>query len=316
MAHSKIVGGSSAERVIKCAASVKLSQQMPPQVENQDMRDGTRRHELLQAVLEDKVDSRNIDDEKVLAALDLFDNEVDPKGEALFDLEKRVHYIWNPDVFGTVDMIGALNKDTAYVLDWKTGDGHLVTAEENYQLLFYAAAALSCGHWAFQHRTYVELIIVQPPVVRRWRTDKARLREFEHELRMALAAAERDTAPHPGEHCKWCPAKVICPAMNGARDRLIKAQLDALPAEALTSILNDAEQVESVIETARKMALSILEKGGTVPGFKLVPKRATRSWIKEDEAKAAVLALGVKEDRKSTRLNSSHVSESRMPSSA
>ena len=34
MAHSKIVGGSSAERVIKCAASVKLSQQMPHQEEN------------------------------------------------------------------------------------------------------------------------------------------------------------------------------------------------------------------------------------------------------------------------------------------
>jgi RecB family exonuclease len=295
MSHSKIVGGSSAERVIKCPASVKLAQQMPAQEENDDMREGTRRHELLQAVLEEKVDSRNIDDEKVLAALDLFDNEVDPHGEALFDLEKRVHYIWNPDVFGTVDMIGVLDKDTAYVLDWKTGDGHQVTAEENYQLLFYAAAALSCDHWAFRDRTFVELIIVQPPVVRRWVTDKARLREFEHELRMALAAAERDTAPHAGEHCKWCPAKIICPAMNGARDRLVKTQLDALPIQAIAAILQDAERVEAVIDAARKAALAVLEKGGQVPGYKLVPKRAQRSWANEQDAKRAIEALGVAE---------------------
>ena len=83
--------------------------------------------------------------------------------------------------------------------------------------------------------------------------------------------------------------------MNGSRDRLIKAQLDTLPVEALTNILQDAERVESVIDAARKMALKILERGGTVPGFKLVPKRATRSWVNEHDAKAAVLALGVKE---------------------
>ena len=32
--HSKIVGGSTAERVINCPGSVALAAQMPPQVEN------------------------------------------------------------------------------------------------------------------------------------------------------------------------------------------------------------------------------------------------------------------------------------------
>ena len=297
MAHSRIVGGSSAERVINCPGSVKLAQQMPPQIESDDMKEGTRRHDLIAQVMDGRL--RSAADEKVIDALDLFDRDVDPEGKALFDVEKRVTFPWMQDIiFGTPDLIGTLDEDTAFVLDWKFGDGHMVSAEENYQLMFYAAAALSSGHWAFKNinREFIELIIIQPPYIRRWVTDRPRIRKFEQQLQEAIALSRSPEAMlSPGAHCKWCPAKVICPAMNGARDRLTKAQLDALPVEALTSILQDAERVESVIETARKMALSILEKGGTVPGFKLVPKRATRSWVKEDEAKAAVLALGVKE---------------------
>ena len=294
MAHSTIVGGSSAERVINCPGSVKLVAQMPPQIETDDMREGTRRHDLISKIMDNKV--RTTDDEKVIDALDLFDREVDVTGEAMFDVEKPVAFKWNKEVFGTPDLIGTLDSNIAFVLDWKFGDGVAVDAEKNAQLMFYAAAAMSSGHWAFKNRKIIELIIIQPPYIRRWTTNTMTIFEFEEELSHALDLAQEPDAPiAAGSHCKWCPAKVICPVMNGSRDRLIKAQLDALPVEALTNILQDAERVESVIDAARKMALKILERGGTVPGFKLVPKRATRSWIKEDEAKAAVLALGVPE---------------------
>jgi hypothetical protein len=33
----------------------------------------------------------------------------------------------------------------------------------------------------------------------------------------------------------------------------------------------------------------MLKKGKPVPGWKMVPKRATRSWVNEDNAKAALL---------------------------
>ena len=294
MAHSTIVGGSSAERVINCPGSVKLAQQMPPQIESEDMKEGTRRHDLIAQVMDGQLQSAA--DEKVIDALDLYDKVVDAENEALFDVETRVSFPWNRDIFGTPDLIGTLDHETAFVLDWKFGDGHVVRAKNNHQLMFYAAAAMASDHWAFKDREFIELIIVQPPAVRRWVTDRRSVEQFEQQLKQAIALAQRDDAPiSSGAHCNWCPAKVICPAMNGARDRLTKAQLDALPVEALTNILQDAERVESVIDAARKMALKILEKGGTVPGFKLVPKRATRSWVKEQEAKAAVLALGVKE---------------------
>jgi hypothetical protein len=37
------------------------------------------------------------------------------------------------------------------------------------------------------------------------------------------------------------------------------------------------------------LALQVLETGGSVPGYKLVVKRATRKWIDEGTAKAALL---------------------------
>jgi phosphoenolpyruvate synthase/pyruvate phosphate dikinase len=37
------------------------------------------------------------------------------------------------------------------------------------------------------------------------------------------------------------------------------------------------------------LAEEMLKKGKPVPGWKMVPKRATRSWVKEEDAKAALL---------------------------
>ena len=64
MAHSTIVGGSSAERVINCPGSVKLAQQMPPQIESDDMKEGTRRHDLIAQVMDGRL--RSAADEKVI----------------------------------------------------------------------------------------------------------------------------------------------------------------------------------------------------------------------------------------------------------
>ena len=310
-AHSSLVGGSTASRVINCPGSVALVAKMPPKPSSKYADEGTLLHDVMSDLLSSDKHvadfigreyngiklTQDLIDDKIAPALEAL-NQIDPDMKMEIEVESRVGFgDLIPDAFGSTDVIGRLGKRTI-VLDWKFGDGHMVSAEENYQLMFYAAAALSSGHWAFKNinREFIELIIIQPPYIRRWVTDRPRIRKFEQQLQEAIALSRSPEAMlSPGAHCKWCPAKVICPAMNGARDRLTKAQLDALPVEALTSILQDAEQVESVIETARKMALSILEKGGTVPGFKLVPKRATRSWVKEDEAKAAVLALGVKE---------------------
>ena len=53
MNHSKIVGGSTAKRVISCPGSVALVAKMPPQVENKYMADGTALHSAVDLLVND-----------------------------------------------------------------------------------------------------------------------------------------------------------------------------------------------------------------------------------------------------------------------
>lgn len=290
--HSKIVGGSTAERVINCPGSVALAAQMPPQVESEAMREGTRRHELVAEVLNEKIDSRSIDDEKVLEALDLFDNEFDPKGYALFDVEARVEFPWDKTIFGTADVIGRLSDTKAFVLDFKFGDGYQVEAEENQQLMFYAAAALESGHWSMKGRTDVELVIIQPPFIRRSMIDIRRLHDFSADLKRAVKLAQEPDAPLvEGDHCRFCPAKAICPQKTGAAERAVLVAIDKIGPEQIGRWMDVAQNVEDWASDVRKLTQKALEAGVPVKGWKLVNKRAQRSWVDEKAAQAALAAL-------------------------
>lgn len=287
--HSKIVGGSTAERVINCPGSVALAAKMPPQVENDHMKEGTRLHELIAEVLNENLDSRSVDDDKILDALDLFDNEFDPKGDALFDVEQRVWFPWDDNIFGTADVIGALDKETAFVLDFKFGDGVMVDAVENAQLLFYATAAYESGHWAFKTRRQVELVIIQPPYIRRWRTDVTRLQDFGVDLRRAVKIAQQPDAPIvEGSHCRFCPAKAICPEKNGAAERAVVMSIKDLNPQQLGKAMTLAANLEDWAADVRKLVQQALEKNVAVPGWKLVNKRAHRVWTNEQDALSAL----------------------------
>ncbi len=52
MQHSKIVGGSTAKRVINCPGSVALVQQMPPQPSNKYADEGTLLHNVISELLD------------------------------------------------------------------------------------------------------------------------------------------------------------------------------------------------------------------------------------------------------------------------
>jgi hypothetical protein len=201
-------------------------------------------------------------------------------------------------VFGNVDLIGRIGR-TAVILDWKFGDGVIVDAEENYQGLFYAAAAMSNSEfaWAFDGAKEIEIIIVQPPAMRRWVTTFERVAAFQSELQTAVTLASKPNAPLAiGDWCRWCTAKPVCPKMTGEIDRVVHMKLDALAPEELTRALDLADKLESFINDARRLAFERLEKNMPVPGYKLVSKRATRQWVDEAKASAALAGLGVSQN--------------------
>ena len=309
MQHSSIVGGSTAKRVISCPGSVKLVQKMPPQPSNKYADEGSMLHEAISTILsdgtvragmfkhKDQLLTQELYDEKIVPAMDALD-EIDPDGELVYKVETRVEFgDLLPGVFGSTDLIGRLD-GRAIILDWKFGSGVPVAAEENAQLLFYAAAAMrtESAKWAFEGVTEVECIIVQPPAIRRWKTTVTRVKQFEHELMMAVKTALRDDAPlAQGDHCRWCAAKPICPQMTGAVDRALKQQLINLDVDTLGRYLHNADLLEDWIKDLRALAFGMLEKNVPVPGYKLVQKQARRKWTDDSKAKEALLSLGLKE---------------------
>jgi len=298
MSHSNIVGGSTAKRVINCPASVKLVQQMPPQVESEHAARGTLLHNVIAELLEfdkkpaqclgatykDQTLTQELLDEKIIPALALLD-EVDPEKKMEYMVETRVGFgDFLPGVFGSTDLLGRKGK-RAIVLDWKFGDGVLVDAVENPQLLFYAAAAMRtpAAQWIFEGAEEIECIIVQPPSIRRWVTTPERIKQFEQELLYAVRLSSWPEAPFAtGDHCRWCAAKPICPRMTGAADRALKVQLTNLPAEQIATQLRQADMLEDYIKELRALAFQMLENDRPVPSYKLVAKRGTRQWVNED----------------------------------
>lgn len=318
MNHSKIVGGSSAARVIACPGSVKLCAKMPPKPSSSYADEGTLLHNAIAEVLLTEPDvtlaearqsvlgmylreatlTPELYDERITPALDAID-EIDPTAELDYAVEQTVDFgDYLPGVFGSVDLIGRIG-GKAIVLDWKFGSGVPVSAEKNAQLMFYAAAAMRtpAAQAFFEYAEEIELIIVQPtmdPVVSRWATTRERIAQFERELKQAVTASEQDDAPLiMGDHCRWCAAKPICPQMNGAVDRALRTQMQELQPETIAHYLQQADLLEPWIADLRALALRMQESGVKVPGHKLVAKRGQRKWADEKKATLALLDAGL-----------------------
>ena len=314
--HSSIVGGSTAKRVIGCPGSVALCAKMPPKPSSKYADEGTLLHNVMDLILttgqtpesfvgmeyEGIKLTEELINEKVYPALAALD-AVDPNKEMEYATETRVGFgDLLPGVFGSTDLLGRIGR-RAFILDWKFGSGVPVDAEDNPQLMFYAAAAMRTPEvqWVFDDCDEIECIIVQPPSVKRWTTDKKRIKAFEQELLMAVKIAQLPDAPiNTGDHCRWCAAKPTCPKMTGAVDRAVHAQLDILNVAQISSYLKQADMLEQWITDLRALAHQVLEAGKPVPGYKLVAKRAIRQWGDDDQALVAMLNEGIPEEELTT----------------
>ena len=302
MLHSSIVGGSTASRVINCPGSVALVAKMPPKPSSTYADEGTLLHDAIALILDGKETSQSVIGMKyegIELTEELFDDklapaiaaleEIDPNNEMEFLVETKVSFgDLIPGAFGSTDLLGRLG-DRAIVLDWKFGSGVAVSAENNYQGMYYAAAAmrtLGCD-WVFRDAKEIEIIIVQPPHVKRWVTTFDRIKEFERELVLAVKkSADADAPLNMGSHCRWCAAKPTCPQMTGAVDRVVKNQMQNIDAANLSRYLEQADLVEQWVSDVRALAFDLLEKDTPVPGYKLVAKRGTRQWVDENKVES------------------------------
>jgi len=308
--HSTIVGGSTADRVINCPASVELCAKMPPRPSSSYADEGTLLHEAIALILDGKATpasvigmkyegielTQELADEKLLPALANIDI-LDPDQQMEIMVEARVGFgDLLPGVFGSADVIGKIAR-TAFVIDHKFGSGVPVSPEENAQGLFYAAAAIRTPEtaWAFEDVDEIVIAINQPPhAPKTWATTLDRVARFEQDLIRAVAEAKYPTARlAAGSWCKWCAAKPTCPKLTGAVDHALKLQLQSLDAPTIGAYLANAKVLEQWIADLRGLAHQMLEKNVAVPGYKLVAKRATRQWVDEAQAAKALAEAGL-----------------------
>jgi len=256
-AHSNVVGGSSAARVLACPASVKLIQTMPPQAESSYAAEGTALHNAIEHCLYEGLELEGVQELAgeefygikltadmveggLVPAWQMFWDYVDrieaeDESEFIFAVEQSVHFPGIGDAFGTADIIGHTSKRSV-VWDWKFGKGVVVSAKENKQQMYYACGSSntaqapflpkSIGEWENAPDDWaVDLIIAQPfiheePSV--WTTNPVQLEDFEIKLQGAVTEALEAEDPRVarGDHCRWCTASPICPMYRQVGERL------------------------------------------------------------------------------------------------
>lgn len=312
-AHSTVVGGSSAGRVLQCPGSVQLCASYP-NVESEFAAMGTSLHMamdmIFSGVAKEDRDVIGLTFNGYEVTPELFEDAVEPVLEHWDELDKslggidffseqRVVFPGIENAFGTTDLIGAA-KDRTVVYDFKFGRGVAVDAEDNPQLKYYALAAMHTPATAgfFAPDKPVEVFIAQPMVndgerFTRWMTSPKQLEAFGVELRHAVETAMLPDAPlKMGPYCKFCSAKSGCPLyQNLVRDSRL------IPRDQMEKHLDEwLPQADLLIEMGnfiKDLAHNQMENGARIKGWKLVAKRATRKWNDEERALKFMTKMGI-----------------------
>lgn len=285
---------------MNCALSTSLLTQLPKRPAGIAAETGTAQHDCMDTMLRDAskmpgdflgatVKGIKLTD-KEIAALEIAlaayeDLSQDFEG----DIKSEQRVVITDEAWGTADVL-LYNKDHMVVADFKFGVQEIVEAEMNDQALFYAVAARKT--LKVNPKT-IELVIIQPamdPAIDRYTVPAKVLDTFEESIYAALRAAK---APHPapteGDWCKWCDAKLICPAKIGHLQTLTLPN-HALKLDDVGALLLKMVSLEDWIEAAKERIHHELEHGVPVKGWKLVAKRAIRQWKSEDAAVKAFKA--------------------------
>lgn len=294
-------GASSAHRWMACPASIKLSEG----IENKSSKfaaEGTCAHELAEKALIEgnrceeyigEVFEGHTVDAEMADYVQIYVDYINNAGSSDFAdviVEERFDLSHIAEgLFGTNDACISEYMGTLEIIDLKYGRGVEVSPEENKQLLYYALGASKGGEYSD-----VKLTIIQPRVsdpIKSWTCSMERLQQFETELKEAVEATkEAQPRINTGGHCKFCPAKAVCPQLKSeVQDSLrmdFAAPVATGPASLpepkgladyeLTAVLNHAGMIREWLDAVEKHAYTLLESGQEVNGFKLVAKRSNR----------------------------------------
>lgn len=203
-------------------------------------------------------------------------------------IEQKLEFsCYVPEGFGTGDCI-IISDDKLHIIDFKYGQGILVEAEHNPQMMLYALGALEIYDALYDIKE-VSMTIFQPrrENVSTWTIPIEVLKVWaEEELKpKAQMAYEGDGEYLPGEWCTFCKAAVKCRARAEEKMKLARLEFKMPP------LLTDAEieEVLTVLPDLTKWANEItayateaaIHHGKEWNGFKVVEGRSNRKYRDE-----------------------------------
>jgi hypothetical protein len=215
------------------------------------------------------------------------------------NIETKVSISGLPEpVHGTADMIALARwEKTLDIADLKFGRGVPVEASNNAQMRVYALGALE-ALGPFEDVARVRMTIVQPriedgDVIKSETISIDELAAWKNDVFMPAVSriAAGDTTEHAGVHCRWCPRAHECDELQALVGK--KAMVAFNQAPPLASTISDddlariydySKLILAWVSRVEEEIRDRLDKGKTIPGYHLVPKRAMRQWIDEDAA--------------------------------
>lgn len=214
-------------------------------------------------------------------------------------IEQRLDFsCFVPEGFGTGDCLIVSDK-LLHIIDFKYGQGVLVEAEENPQMMLYALGALRLFDSLYDIGK-VAMTIFQPrrENVSTWTISVADLQDWtENTLKPRAALAYKGEGEYiPGSWCTFCKAAVKCRARAEAKLQLARYEF------ATPSLLSD-EEIEDILsrlDDLTKWAGEIqayaqnaaINHGKVWHGFKLVESRTNRKYADEEAVIAAAAQAG------------------------
>ncbi|MBO5918809.1 MAG: DUF2800 domain-containing protein [Oscillospiraceae bacterium] len=314
MAPSKhaLLSASSSHRWLNCNPSARLEQEFADR-ETEAAAEGTAAHALAEHKLRkalkmrtkkpvSKYDSDEMDaytDGYVEFVLEqLAEAKKDCKDPLILVEQKLDFSCFVPDGFGTGDCIIIADK-TLHIIDLKYGQGILVEAEGNPQMMLYALGALRLFDSLYDIET-VSMTIYQPrrENVSTWSIPVEALMEWtENTLKpKAELAFKGEGEFQPGSWCTFCKAAVKCRARAEAKLQLAQYEFAMPPLltdeeiEDILARLDDLTKWANEIQAYAQSAA--INHGKEWRGFKLVESRTNRKYTDEEAVAQAAKNAG------------------------
>ena len=298
-AHA-LLSASSSSRWLKCPPSA-LASAGYKSADTAFTREGTLAHEVAEIVVRASFEGSDLshypwDDEvthemiRCAEGYAEFIHELITDDDAVVLLEQRLDFSpWVPDGFGTGDCI-IIQGHRLDVIDYKYGQGVVVSAEDNSQMSLYGLGALNDFGLIYDIHE-VALHIYQPRMnnVSDEVLPVSTLETWGEEVKPIAQDAYAGRGEYAaGSHCRFCPHAGSCPTLAATCVKVVKshggtAAVPSLAPWMVADILQAESMISGWLKAVKDRALASMLNGEEVPGYKVVEGRGSRDWSNATE---------------------------------